>query len=102
MGQVVALTGQVGGAKLVDGFYRLRGKELCAVVNTGDDYEHLTLSFSPDIDTLLYTLAGIAAPQAPWEPAGESHALFAGQDQVTPWVQSEEIGRYRRAVYNRL
>ncbi|HXR58608.1 MAG TPA: 2-phospho-L-lactate transferase CofD family protein [Burkholderiales bacterium] len=77
MGQVVALTGQVGGAKLVDGFYRLRGKELCAVVNTGDDYEHLTLSFSPDIDTLLYTLAGIAAPQAPWEPAGESHALFA-------------------------
>jgi LPPG:FO 2-phospho-L-lactate transferase len=77
MGQVVALTGQVGGAKLVDGFYRLRGKELCAVVNTGDDYEHLTLSFSPDIDTLLYTLAGIAAAQAPWEPAGESHALFA-------------------------
>ena len=77
MGQVVALTGQVGGAKLVDGFYRLRGKELCAVVNTGDDYEHLTLSFSPDIDTLLDTLAGIAAAQAPWEPAGESHALFA-------------------------
>ena len=77
MGQVVALTGQVGGAKLVDGLYRLRGKDLTAVVNTGDDYEHLTLSFSPDIDTLLYTLAGIAAPSAPWEPAGESHALFA-------------------------
>ncbi|MEW6688327.1 MAG: 2-phospho-L-lactate transferase CofD family protein [Pseudomonadota bacterium] len=77
MGQVVALAGQVGGAKLVDGLYRLRGKDLAAVVNTGDDYEHLTLSFSPDIDTVLYVLAGIANPAAPWEPAGESHALFA-------------------------
>src|SRR6185312_10868010 len=82
MGQVVALTGQVGGAKLVDGLYRLRGKDLAAVVNTGDDYEHLTLSFSPDIDTVLYTLAGIAAPQAPWEPANESHALFATLKQL--------------------
>ena len=77
MGTVVALTGQVGGAKLVDGLYRLRGKDLAAIVNTGDDYEHLTLRFSPDIDTLLYVLSGIASPAAPWEPAGESHALFA-------------------------
>jgi LPPG:FO 2-phospho-L-lactate transferase len=76
MGTVVALTGQVGGAKLVDGLYRLRGKDLAAIVNTGDDYDHLTLRFSPDIDTVLYVLAGIASPSAPWEPAGESHALF--------------------------
>jgi LPPG:FO 2-phospho-L-lactate transferase len=82
MGQVVALTGQVGGAKLVDGLYRLRGKDLAAVVNTGDDYEHLTLSFSPDIDTVLYVLAGIASAAAPWEPAGESHALFATLKQL--------------------
>ena len=77
MGTVVALTGQVGGAKLVDGLYRLRGKDLAAIVNTGDDYDHLTLRFSPDIDTVLYVLAGMASPAAPWEPAGESHALFA-------------------------
>jgi LPPG:FO 2-phospho-L-lactate transferase len=77
MGTVVALTGQVGGAKLVDGLYRLRGKDLVAIVNTGDDYDHLTLRFSPDIDTVLYVLAGIASPSAAWEPAGESHALFA-------------------------
>ncbi len=77
MGTVVALAGQVGGAKLVDGLYRLRGKDLAAIVNTGDDYEHLTLAFSPDIDTVLYVLAGIASATAPWEPAGESHALFA-------------------------
>src|SRR5215213_7373014 len=77
MGQVVALTGQVGGAKLVDGLYRLRGKDLAAVVNTGDDYEHLTLSFSPDIDTVLYVLSGLASPAAPWEPAGETQSMFA-------------------------
>ena len=77
MGTVVALTGQVGGAKLVDGLYRLRGEDLVAIVNTGDDYEHLTLRFSPDIDTVLYVLAGMANPAAAWEPAGESRALFA-------------------------
>lgn len=77
MGTVVALTGQVGGAKLVDGLYRLRGKDLAAIVNTGDDYEHLGLHFSPDIDTALYVLSGMASAQAPWEPAGESRALYA-------------------------
>jgi len=77
MGTVVALTGQVGGAKLVDGLYRLRGEDLVAIVNTGDDYEHLTLHFSPDIDTVLYVLTGMANPAAAWEPAGESRALFA-------------------------
>jgi len=77
MGTVVALTGQVGGAKLVDGLYRLRGKDLAVIVNTGDDYEHLTLHFSPDIDTTLYVLSGMASASAAWEPAGESRALFA-------------------------
>ena len=74
MGSVVALAGQVGGAKLADGLYRLRQDRLTVVVNTGDDYEHLGLAFSPDIDTMLYTLAGIASAAAPWEPESESHA----------------------------
>ncbi len=77
MGTVVALAGQIGGAKLVDGLYRLRGKDLAAIINTGDDYDHLTLRFSPDIDTVLYVLSGLASPGAPWEPAGESHSLYA-------------------------
>ena len=77
MGTVAVLTGQIGGAKLADGLYRLRGKDLAVIVNTGDDYEHLGLLFSPDIDTVLYTLSGMANPAAPWEPAGESHALYA-------------------------
>ena len=77
MGTVVALAGQVGGAKLADGLYRLRGKDLAVVVNTADDYEHLGLAFCPDLDTVLYTLAGIASPAAGWEPEGESHVLHA-------------------------
>jgi len=77
MGTVVALAGQIGGAKLVDGLYQLRGKDLAAIVNTGDDYDHLTLRFCPDIDTVLYVLSGMASPAAPWEPAGESQALYA-------------------------
>ena len=75
MGTVLALAGQVGGAKLADGLYRLRTKDLVVVVNTGDDFEHLGLAFSPDVDTMLYTLAGIANPAAGWEPEGETRAL---------------------------
>jgi LPPG:FO 2-phospho-L-lactate transferase len=75
MGTVVALVGQVGAAKLADGLYRLRGKDLAVIVNTGDDYEHLGLAFSPDIDTVLYTLGGIASPSAGWEPEGETRSV---------------------------
>src|SRR3954470_3965006 len=75
MGTVVTLAGQVGAAKLADGLYRLRDRHLAVIVNTGDDYEHLGLAFSPDIDTVLYTLAGIASPSAGWEPEGETHAV---------------------------
>jgi LPPG:FO 2-phospho-L-lactate transferase len=75
MGTVVALAAQVGGAKLADGLYRLRGRDLTVIVNTGDDYEQLGLHFAPDLDTVLYTLAGIASVKAGWEPEGETHAL---------------------------
>lgn len=77
MGTVVALAAQIGGAKLADGFYRIRGKDLAVVVNTGDDYEQFGLTFSPDLDTMLYMLAGIASPSAGWEPADETFSLFA-------------------------
>ena len=74
MGTVVALAGQVGGAKLADGLYRLRGRDLAVIVNTGDDYRHLGLAFSPDLDTVLYALAGIANPAAGWEPEHDTRA----------------------------
>ncbi len=57
--RVLALSGGIGGAKLALGLYRvLPPGALTVVANTGDDFEHLGLSISPDIDTLLYTLAG--------------------------------------------
>jgi LPPG:FO 2-phospho-L-lactate transferase len=74
MGTVVALGGQVGGAKLAEGLYRLRAPQLVAIVNTADDYEVLGLPVSPDVDTMLYALAGIADPNKGWELAGETYA----------------------------
>lgn len=76
MGTVVALGAQVGGAKLAQGLYGLRGKDLAVIVNTGDDFEHLGLALSPDIDTMLYVLSGLADPARGWEPAGETFGLF--------------------------
>jgi LPPG:FO 2-phospho-L-lactate transferase len=64
---VLALSGGIGGAKLALGLYRiLPPGALTMVANTGDDFEHLGLSISPDIDTLLYTLAGIDNPELGW------------------------------------
>ncbi len=70
--KVVALTGGVGGAKLVDGLGRLLGEDLTVVVNTGDDFSHWGLAISPDVDTVLYTLAGIASAERGWGLEGET------------------------------
>ena len=70
--RVLALCGGVGGAKLALGLYRLLGENLTVVVNTGDDFEHLGLNISPDLDTVLYTLAGLADPQRGWGRAEET------------------------------
>jgi LPPG:FO 2-phospho-L-lactate transferase len=77
-GNVVALAGGVGGAKLADGLAKLLGERLAVIVNTGDDFNHLGLHISPDLDTVMYTLAGIANPQTGWGIAGESWN-FLGQ-----------------------
>ncbi len=64
---VVALSGGIGGAKLALGLSRiLSADELMVVANTGDDFEHLGLSISPDLDTVMYTLAGLDNPQTGW------------------------------------
>jgi LPPG:FO 2-phospho-L-lactate transferase len=69
---VVALCGGVGGAKLALGLERLIGADLTIVVNTGDDFEHLGLHVSPDIDTVIYTLSGLSDLERGWGRAGES------------------------------
>jgi LPPG:FO 2-phospho-L-lactate transferase len=64
---VVALSGGVGGAKLALGLSRvLPADDLLVVANTGDDFEHLGLAISPDIDTVMYTLAGLANQEFGW------------------------------------
>jgi len=68
----IALSGGVGGAKLALGLDRiLQTGELLVVANTGDDFEHLGLAISPDIDTVVYTLAGLANPGTGWGRACE-------------------------------
>ena len=76
--RVVVLTGGVGGAKLVDGLYRLLpAGSLTAIVNTGDDFRHYGLPISPDIDTLLYTLAGKSNRELGWGREGETWNFMA-------------------------
>lgn len=71
--RVLALCGGVGGAKLVLGLDAVLGAGgLTVVVNTADDFEHLGLHVSPDLDTVLYTLAGLSDPARGWGRAGES------------------------------
>jgi LPPG:FO 2-phospho-L-lactate transferase len=71
--RVVCLAGGVGGAKLADGLQQvLAPGELTVIVNTGDDFERHSLLVSPDHDTVVYTLAGIADFDQGWGIARET------------------------------
>jgi LPPG:FO 2-phospho-L-lactate transferase len=75
---IVVLTGGVGGAKLVLGLQQIvAAGHLTAIVNTGDDFRHLGLHVSPDIDTLLYTLSGKANQTQGWGREAESWSFMA-------------------------
>ena len=77
-GLVLALSGGIGGAKLALGLSRvLPPDDLLIVANTGDDFEHLGLSISPDIDTLMYTLAGVDNPATGWGRRDETWSFMA-------------------------
>jgi LPPG:FO 2-phospho-L-lactate transferase len=71
--KVCALAGGVGGAKLAAGLQDvLPAGDLAVVVNTADDFELWGLHVCPDLDTVMYTLAGISNPETGWGLAGES------------------------------
>lgn len=71
--KIVALAGGVGGAKLAHGLAQiLSPEELTIIVNTGDDFEHYSLYICPDLDTVCYTLAGLANPETGWGRGNES------------------------------
>jgi LPPG:FO 2-phospho-L-lactate transferase len=88
---IVALAGGVGGAKLAQGLaLALPPGELSVVVNTADDFELWGLRICPDLDTVMYTLAGIADPVNGWGIAGDTHRAL------------EAIARYGREPWFRI
>ena len=71
--RILALSGGVGGARMASGLARaLPPGALTIAVNVADDFTHLGLAISPDLDTVLYTLAGTVNPVTGWGRAGES------------------------------
>ncbi len=87
---VVALAGGVGGAKLALGLLRiLRPEQLTVIINTADDFVYYGLPISPDLDTVMYTLAGVANPETGWGVAGDTtHMLdMLARYGEAPWFR---------------
>lgn len=73
---VVVLAGGVGGARFLRGLVRVReATEVTAIVNVGDDLDHLGLHVCPDLDSITYWLAGVVHPEQQWGRADESHTV---------------------------
>lgn len=87
---VLALSGGIGGAKLALGLTQaMPAEKLMIVGNTGDDFEHLGLHVSPDLDTLMYTLSGKADPEKGWGLANETWAFMQALEALggETWFQ---------------
>ncbi len=81
--KIAALAGGVGGAKLAHGLALcLPPEDLTIIVNTGDDFEHLGLYICPDLDTVCYTLAGLASPDTGWGRAGETWQAITNVERL--------------------
>jgi LPPG:FO 2-phospho-L-lactate transferase len=81
--RVVMLSGGVGGAKLVQGMSQIvPAGALTVIVNTGDDFEHLGLWISPDIDSVLYALAGLDDPERGWGRRQETWTFMAALEAL--------------------
>lgn len=79
----LALAGGVGGAKLAFGLAEvLPPEDLTIVVNTADDFDHLGLRVCPDLDTVLYTLGGVANPETGWGQADETWNFLSALDRI--------------------
>jgi LPPG:FO 2-phospho-L-lactate transferase len=86
----VALCGGVGGAKLAHGLYSvLPPGSLSVIVNTADDFQHLGLQISPDLDTVLYTLGGRSDMERGWGRGNETWNFMAALEEISTelWFQ---------------
>jgi LPPG:FO 2-phospho-L-lactate transferase len=73
VGFVVALAGGVGAARLLRGLVRIILPENLVIIgNTGDDVELYGLHVSPDLDIVMYTLAGMVNEQKGWGISGDT------------------------------
>ncbi len=82
-GKIVALAGGVGAARFLDGLARVVAPERIFVIgNTGDDAEMHGLHISPDLDTVMYTLAGLADRQRGWGIAGDTFRCLEALGRV--------------------
>jgi LPPG:FO 2-phospho-L-lactate transferase len=91
--KLVCLSGGVGGAKLARGLYDVLGRDLTVVGNVGDDLEVLGLHVSPDLDSLLYALAGLNDEERGWGRSGETwRALESARDWgADAWFQLGDL-----------
>ena len=81
--KIVAFAGGVGGAKLAHGLAQnLPPKDLTVIVNTGDDFEHYGLYICPDLDTVCYTLAGLANPETGWGRLDETWTAIGNASRL--------------------
>lgn len=89
--RVVALAGGVGGAKLAHGLAQILPADcLTVVVNVGDDFDHYGLHISPDLDTVMYTLAGVANSSTGWGIVDET------------WQNADMMEQYGEEIWFRL
>ena len=87
--KIAALAGGVGGAKLAQGLAKvLNPDELAIIVNTGDDFEYLGLHISPDVDTVCYTLAGLANDSTGWGLRDETFNAYEKISQLADLIGS--------------
>jgi len=88
--RVLALSGGVGGAKLALGLDQVLGQgELSIVANTADDFVHLGLTVCPDLDSVMYALAGINNTEVGWGRARETWSFMAAVEELggETWFQ---------------
>ena len=93
-GHIVALSGGVGGAKLAHGLAQvLAPEDLTIIVNTGDDFRHLGLAVSPDLDSVVYALAGLEDTARGWGRRDESWRFMAALEQLggETWFQLGDL-----------